>query len=689
LENKEKINLLFEKAPMDGATAECGRMSQKQLTNLINFLNFQDEGLTVNFRHRRFGNILSIEARPLPCLTPVLECRWVVPRPVGDNLQSYELHNVVLPDGLKQVIIDGGLLSITDEGMSISLPETVPVTTLRAVRRHQCNDIECELIQNGIVFKGRLLDFNPVSFNIEASASPSQSFLWLSQGLPVLLILRSAGEIVYSGECSTVRHSLGMKIRRFILKPLRKQVRRFKLKNVRSRRYNLSPSPHIWFRHPLTNKTIHLVVDELSGSGFSVEELFDSSVLLAGLIIPELALEITNNVTVICRAQVINNIVDQISDDKATQKCGIAFLNMDIQGQTKLANLLYQQHDRRASVCARVDMDDLWRFFFETGFIYPQKYTSISSQKGTFRETYEKLYLEHPEIARHFIYLDKGHIHAHISMIHLHENTWLFHHHAADKLAGRRAGMGVLYDIGQYVNDFYNLPSTHLHYVISYFRADNRFPQKIFGGAKDAINNPKGCSIDPFLFMHHHNSSTTCDEADSIFSGSGSTLEKTNYDDLVELGFYYERYWGGLTLTALDLTPESSCGDELSVKYKEAKLERKRFVYSLKRDGLLVAVFLLTVTDFGLNLSNLTSCIHVFILDPAGLSSDLFYASLNRLSGHFSSDDIPVLILGSEYAEVQAIPYEKVYNCWVINLPEAIDQYYLFVNTFLLRGQQG
>ena len=89
---------------------------------------------------------------------------------------------------------------------------------------------------------------------------------------------------------------------------------------------SLSPSPHVWFTHPLTNKTIHLVVDELSGSGFSVKELFDSSVLLAGLIIPELALEITNNVTIMCRAQVIYNIVrpDQRREGDTEMRYGIS-----------------------------------------------------------------------------------------------------------------------------------------------------------------------------------------------------------------------------------------------------------------------------------------------------------------------------------------------------------------------------
>ena len=72
----------------------------------------------------------------------------------------------------------------------------------------------------------------------------------------------------------------------------------------------------------------------------------------------------------------------------------------------------------------------------------------------------------------------------------------------------------------------------------------------------------------------------------TIFSRAGAMLENTDSDDLVELGFYYERYWGGLTLTALDLTPESSNGDELNAKYNKAGLERSRVCIFPEKEGV-------------------------------------------------------------------------------------------------------
>lgn len=687
MDSRQKTDEKIQASVTDSPPAAEEKIPQKQLISLINYINFQDGTVTVNFKHRRFGNLLPIEARPMPCLAPTLECQWVVPHSKGDNLHSYEFHNMVLPDGLKHIEIEGEPLSIRNDGISLRLPEHARVSTSRAVRRHLCKGVECELIQNGVVFRGNLLDFNTLSFNVEISAEPPQSFLWINKAASVHLTFKRLGEIVYSGDCTIIRHTLGASSRNFVLRPELQHVSRFKSKIVRSNRYKFSPAPHICFTHPLTKKVVHFVADELSGSGFSIREFFNNSVLFAGLIIPELSIEITTGVMIKCRAQVIYNAGDQINDENATQKCGITFLDMDIQDQVKLSNLLHQQHDPKATVCARVDMDDLWRFFFEVGFIYPQKYASISSQKQAFKETYEKLYHQHPEIARHFVYLDKGQIHGHISMIHLYQETWLFHHHAADKLASKRAGLVVLYQIGHYVNDFYNLTSTHLHYIISYFRPDNRFPKRMFGGVRDSVKNPKGCSIEPFMLLHYRNFGGDRSEGASILSDAKAVLDPAGLHDLKELHFYYEQHWGGLTLNALNLTPEVFTDEIIDRKYHKAGLKRARYVYALKQNGNLAAIFMLTVTDFGLNLSNLSNCIHVFVLDPQELSPALFYASLNHLSGHYAADDIPILILGSEFVDLKSIPYEKIYNCWVLNVPDAVDQYYLFTNMFLLRGQ--
>ena len=128
-------------------------------------------------------------------------------------------------------------------------------------------------------------------------------------------------------------------------------------------------------------------------------------------------------------------------------------------------------------------MDELWDFLFETGFIYPHKYAFIQKNKDEIKKTYEKLYPQNPHIARHFIYQEKGTIYGHMAMIRFCESAWMIHHHAARKSSAKKAGLIVLDQIGRMINDSHRLYSLHMNYMLCYYRPDNKFPSRVFGGA--------------------------------------------------------------------------------------------------------------------------------------------------------------------------------------------------------------
>lgn len=686
MDSRQKIIRLFQNAGIDSQLEEGRRVPHMQLVNILNYINFQDGSVHVIFKHIKLSTIISIEAKPLPCFGNTLDCAWISPQNIAGKLNSYEFHSIFLTDGLRLVIVKAVPESITEKGIRCILPDKSFEISTRTVRRHGCSRIRVELIQNGAIFHGDLLDFNAFSFSLEATVLPPQSFLWINPDSTIYVILKNDDIILYSGECKIIRHTLGTKKRIFVLKPIQTQSPRFKPKICRSRRYQLSPTPNIFFKHPITQKMVNLAIEDLSGSGFSVQEFFDNAVLLPGLIILELYLEIVSNCTIKCKAQVIYSLVWQVSDETATARCGIAFLDMDIQDQIKLSNLLHQMQNKGSQVCSKVDMDSLWRFFFEVGFVYPKKYATIHPLKEIFKETYERLYIKSPSIARHFIYQDKGIILGHISMVHAYENTWLFHHHAANKIGSKRAGLVVLYQIGQYVNDFYHLSSTHLHYIICYYRPDNRFPQRFFGGVRNAINNQKICSIDPFAFALFSKSCYAEEKSSITMHEENAELVRTQPDDIFELESFYGGCSGGLILNALDLEPEMLYGDTLNKKYQEAGFRRERHLFSLKKDGNLMAIFLVGVADFGLNLSNITNGIHSFVIDCNNLSRNLFNSALQILAQYYDHDEISVLIFPADFAEKQSIPVDKIYNSWVLNVPQGADQYYRYTDTLLLRS---
>ena len=57
--------------------------------------------------------------------------------------------------------------------------------------------------------------------------------------------------------------------------------------------------------------------------------------------------------------------------------------------------------------------------------------------------------------------------------------------------------------IGRFINDSHNLYSAHMHYVFCYFRPDNKFPNRIFGGLARELKDPAGCSLDTFAYFHY------------------------------------------------------------------------------------------------------------------------------------------------------------------------------------------
>ncbi len=108
--------------------------------------------------------------------------------------------------------------------------------------------------------------------------------------------------------------------------------------------------------------------------------------------------------------------------------------------------------------------------FLKPDLFIPDKYAAIQKNKKQIKETYAKIYTQNPQIARHFIYQDKGTIYGHMAMLRFYDSAWMIHHHAARKSALNKAGLIVLDQIGRMINDSHRLYSLHMDYMICYYR---------------------------------------------------------------------------------------------------------------------------------------------------------------------------------------------------------------------------
>ena len=135
-------------------------------------------------------------------------------------------------------------------------------------------------------------------------------------------------------------------------------------------------------------------------------------------------------------------------------------------------------------------------------------------------------------------------------------------------------------------------------------------------------------------------------------------------------------------INALNLEPGNTDEGGLSAEYQKLGFKRKRQIYSLKMDGSFKAVFVLDLSDIGINLSDLTNGIKVFVLDANGLTKDILYKALSQLLEKVDLDELPVMVYPDDFTDKVSIPIDKKYNLWAIN-PLHHDDYFRYLNRLL------
>jgi hypothetical protein len=335
---------------------------------------------------------------------------------------------------------------------------------------------------------------------------------------------------------------------------------------------------------------------------------------------------------------------------------------MDIHSYSRVNHILGINSVPQVFVSMEVDMDALWEFFFQTGFIYPEKYRSCQAYRQTFMETYRKLYQENPEIARHITFEKNGKIYGHMSMLRAYERTWLIQHHAARTSEYMFAGFAVLRQMILFLHGMYQFPSARMDYVICYFRPENRFPDRVFGGFARKFNNPQACSLDLFSYLTIPVAYPDRDLPQQWW------LRESTPQDLWDLKLFYKHLSDGLLLNILCSGHDDKGDESLEKIFERIGLLRKCRTYSLIHKTQLKAVFVVNQSDLGINMSDLLNCIKVLIADPEELSKDLLYLAANKLAKVYDLDKVNLLLYPKIFAERFGISGNKQYQLWICDM---------------------
>jgi hypothetical protein len=238
----------------------------------------------------------------------------------------------------------------------------------------------------------------------------------------------------------------------------------------------------------------------------------------------------------------------------------------------------------------------------------------------------------------------------------------MIHHHAARPLEKKRPGFLVLKQMVQFLYGMYHLPSAKMDYIMCYFRQDNLFPDRVFGGFAREINNPKICSLDLFSYM-----TFPVGVPQNQFK-PGWSLHESTFSELWELEQFLKHQSGGYIFDALSLGQKNVNDESLESVAQRLGFCRQWKIYSLVNRNCLKAVLVVNQSDVGANLSELLNGIKVLIIDPENLPWEDLSLAVAKLTEVYNLDYIPLLIYPAIYNEITNIPCEKKYQMWVLNV---------------------
>ena len=676
-ENLFELVEILVKGGLEKGFNNAKKVNRKKLIDHLNYINFSEGEMLVVFRHAKYDEIVVRAIKPEPCQGETVFGRWNNPTQFSESLRDLEVLCFFVEKKREIILAQSRKMNISDQGITLTLPECGFEIFLRKTNRYPGHNIQVQLIQNGILFSGRLAVFSVNSFLVEIFSGEGISLKWINSESPAQIIFKDQGEIIYSGECNIVKQRGTLQTKRVVLQSIPKPINRFKRREFRAPRQTLHPSPGVSYIHPLIKKLIKLSVYDLSTSGFSVEEEEESSTLLPGMIISDMQIELANALALSCKAQVIykNKL------DKNIVKSGFTILNMNNEDYIKLTNLVNKSMNSNLEMCGTIEMESLWDFFFQTGFIYPQKYDFIHQNKESFKKLYERIYNTPTEIERHITYQERGTILGHISMLHVYGTTWMLHHFAATPSSRhKRVALTLLQQIEQYIIDSHYFESSQMDNIICYFRPDNKFPNLVFGGAARFLKDPRICSLDRFAYISYP-MVLGCQEGGLP---EPWVLTAAESEDLEELAHFYNHTSGGQMIRALDLHPDILDKDRLTPTYQRMGFKRERSLLSIKKRGKVKAIISLIKTDVGLNLSELTNCLSLFVLDSEDFPFEVFLRALAQLSLYDERQRIPILLYPIQYAERHSIAYQRIYDLWVFGVDNS-DHYFNYVNKVFSR----
>lgn len=635
-------------------------LSKKELMNSLNKCNFTNTPVNISIRDETGDMVFATNATPSPLFGkyPVF---IFSEKPSSSVLKSGKV-NLVIPDEETEIHAITQLRKVTTKGICVELPEESMAVDRQPRFADTGENISVHFFLNGTSCRGNLVTLLPDKVKIILSPISFQILNLYKTPPSIELIFTKGKKKVLSFNALPIEPTSSDSRNTITFRPLSQQI---EIDSNLAKSYNycsLKPKPDLKFKHPLFYSDEIWVIDSLSSIGVKIKKRENERHLILGMEIENAAIVLGDLYSLPVSLKVAH--FETKFNAKGQEETLYTFFYKELSPQThkQIMGLVHKADNPQIRLNPPVVDSDLWRFLFETGFIYKKKYKLISKNRNEIRDTYKTLYSGLSSVTRYITYYRNGRTIGHMSLLRMAQDAWLCHHHAALKGDEIKVGLSILKHIVYDITGSQWNPEMNMGYILCYFRPENSFPNFFFNGFVKQLKNPKACSSDLFTYLTIRKSKTL-----PLITNEAWKLSEAKNSDIIALEESYETYSGGLFIEAFDLFERKAHPSVLSSAYKTEGLKKNRQTWAIRIKQKTIAVIIVHTSDIALNLSDLTNCMTVCIIDYDCFTKEILKSALATLSKHFTTQNIPILITPSSWAESQNLPSEKTYYLWAFN----------------------
>jgi hypothetical protein len=357
---------------------------------------------------------------------------------------------------------------------------------------------------------------------------------------------------------------------------------------------------------PLQQGTLQREVYDISSSGFSLEIDPQIDLFPAGMVFSEVRIRL-GGAEFRCRGEIRN--LSRGGAPGAGLRCGVQLQGLEDAARLHLADLIMRANYPGLEDGASLSFDQLWAFFLETRFVYPEKAEALAPFMPELRRTMDALAARPSDVFKSVIARDGDRVIGHVSGLRAYRRTWMSQHLAA--MNGHQAGS--LLNLGQ-AEYFGQNPD--LEYFKISFRPDNKWPARVFGGFARNVTDERLSELRTLDYYQ-----VAVDRA--ILPAPGIEVIEASGEDLTVVERHFVRTERGVLLRSDDLTRDGLNLVELNARYRRLGLQRRRRVLLALRRNEPVGFALVEISSPGLNFSELLSAfrIHLFSDEVQGALS--------------------------------------------------------------------